>query len=167
MSLLDDLLVPVNPDYDWDVPAEEQTEFVNPVRVNNHVMLQHNAAIRVAQRVVALNRKIATGRQALGTAKDALEDFEQELLITYPAPGSATKNLKVLNAYVRQVAFEHGQREEYLARVQAVRDAERAVASLELEAETARFVFNTIKLTGEHAQTHLSFVKNEQRNAGR
>lgn len=165
MGLLEDLIVPVNPDFDWDADPSTQTEYVNPVRVNAHVMRQHNAAIRVAQELVAVNKHIGQLRRDLSEAKDDLEDFEQQILLDFPPPGTATKSTKLTNAYIRQTAFTHNRRDRYLELLTRVRDLERTLLVIEVRADTARFVFQTIKLTGEHAQTHLSFVKNEQKHS--
>lgn len=167
MGLLKSLVIPTNPDYKWELDPDEQPEYVNPVALNNREVQYANAAIRVAQRLVATNRHIAKSKQNLATARHALEDFERELLLAYPAPSSATKSTKLLQAYLYAAAIQHDKRETLNALVTEVRAIERDLISLEIEADMAHTAFQAIKLGGEHIQTHLSFVKNERAASGK
>jgi len=160
-SSWDELLVPTYPTYDWDADPGEQPEYTNPVSLNNCVIRWVNAAIRITQRLVATNKRIGQAKVALEQAEAALDDFEQELLRTNPAPASATKSLKLLDAYLNQVAVSTGKADDYRKLIGRIREIRQRLRILEMTADNCRHIGQTLKLAGEHAMTHLSFVKTE------
>jgi len=163
-DLLGELIVPANPTYDW-ATAEEQSEYVNPVTLNNREIQMANAAIVVTQQHIKVNRKIAEAKHWLQEAKHALEDFERDLLLRFPAPSTSTKSTKLLQVYVYSTATSQNLKSQYDALVTKVRELDRELLKWEAEADNCHMAFQAIKLAGEHIQTHLSFVKNEQKNA--
>lgn len=164
MGLIQDIIIPVNPDYSWELDPFAQLEYVNPVTLNNHEIRLANAAIRISQSVIGINKHIASLRSAMADTKAAIEDLEQELLSKNPAP-SSTKTLKMLASYVRTLAFSNGQDEKYGLLLRTLRKDENELTKREIELDSLKFTWQTIKLTGEHIQTHLSFVKSEKANA--
>lgn len=167
MGLLKSLLVPTNPDFDWDADPNSQPEYVNPVTLNNKEVEYANAAIHIAQKLVATNKEIARVKRALIAARHAQDDFEREVLLSFPAPPSATKSTKLLQAYLYKVTTENKQRKKMDELTKEVRELERELIGLEIQADTAHDVFQAIKLGGEHIQTHLSFVKSERSASGK
>lgn len=165
MGVLNSIIVPVNPDYSWELDPAEQVEYVNPVTLNNHTLRLANAAINIAQRTVRVNERIAALQTTLAEAKNAIADLEQDLLSRYPAPVGATKTLKQLAAYVRQMAFTDGVKEKYRELADTLRKAEIALVKEEIDADSLKQVWRTIELVGEHIQTHLSYVKHDKDHA--
>jgi hypothetical protein len=163
---LTDLHIPVNPEFDWSIPATEQLEYVNPVTLNNWTILLANYGLEVSQSIVGVNRKIRDRKKARAAAKHAFSDFQQDLLREYPPPALATKNLALTDAYIRNTAFVAGRQEEYNHLQIALSDADQALEHLDIELDNARQVWDTIKLMGIHIQTHLSFLKSDMKKAG-
>jgi hypothetical protein len=73
----------------------------------------------------------------------------------------------LLDAYLRRVAFENGHRDKHTQIVTEIRKLEKEMMLLEVKADNCKQVWQTIKLVGEHAQTHLAFVKMEKAQSGR
>lgn len=161
MGMLEDLVIPVNPDYTFAEDPDGQEEYANPVTVSNQVVALSNAASKVAAIIVNCNKQLVEARQVLAVAEDAMEDFEQELLGRFQASTADRKSNKLLEAYIRRVAFEQGHAEEHRALRDKHRDAAHAVARLEVKVDSSRQVWQVLKLKGELAQTYLSFKKHE------
>ena len=154
----------MNPQYDWAVPAADQVEYANPVTVNNQVLLLANYAIEVTQSIVATNRKIRDAKEALKAAKHAKDDFQYDLMRTYPPPATATKSLALMEAFVRNSAFVAGTQEQYIELRKAVNAAELAMERLDIDLDASKQVWDTVKLLGIHLQTFLSFVKSDKKS---
>jgi hypothetical protein len=166
-DILESLLIPTNPEYDWEADANSQPEYVNPVTLNNREVLMANAAIVITQQHIKVNRQLAQVSHRLQEAEHAVSDFERDLLLRFPAPSTATKNNKLLQVYIYSVATTQGYKDQYETLVRAVRTLSRDLAKWEAEAENCKAAYQAVKLGGEHIQTHLSFVKNEQKVSGR
>lgn len=163
MTKSDRLLIPVNPTYDWDLDPTEQVGYVNPVRLNDHVIFLANAALRLGLRIDQLSKSLAQAKQDHEKSQHAVDDFQQDLLIKFPPPSLATKSHKLLERFVRQLVAEHDLGDQYQSLLAHSRLAKAAVERLTLELDGARAIAQSIKLAGEHIQTHLSFVKAEAR----
>jgi hypothetical protein len=156
-------MMPVNPTYDWDLDPGEQLNYVNPVRLNDHVIFLANTAARLGLRINELTKSLAAAKAAEAAAVDELEDFEQDLLVLFPPNTLASKSNKLLDRYVRQLAQSQGKGEVHQEHRSVARSWRNEVMRLGLELDGARSLMASIKLAGEHIQTHLSFVKAEAR----
>ena len=162
-DLLDNLLIPTNPDYDWEGDVSNQPEYVNPVTLNNREIMMANAAIVITQQHIKVNRQVAQIRHTLREAEHALSDFERDLLLRFPAPSTATKSTKLLQVYMYSVAITNNLQSQYNSLSGEIKNLSRELARWEAEAENCKAAYQAVKLSGEHIQTHLSFVKNEQK----
>lgn len=165
MDRITDLLIPVNPAYDFARDPEGQAEYVNPVTLNNCEIKHANAAIFVTDRVANHMRRLAELKAARDDAKNALDDFEADLLRLHPAPPNDRKTNKLLDSYIRRIAEQEGEFEHYKGLIAEVRRLEREIIITDAAVDAGRQVWGLIKMLGEHGQTHLSFVKTEYKQA--
>jgi len=165
MSFWNELKIPVNPEYDFTRDPATQAEYVNPVVLNNMEVRQANAAIEVSDRLGRHQRRLAELKVELDEAEAGQEDLETEILTHHPAPTNDRKTNKLLDAYVRGMAEQLGKREELQTLVDRQREIRREILLTEAAIEAARQAWQCIRLLGEHGQTHLSFVKQEYKQA--
>lgn len=164
MGYLGKLKIPVNPDYNWDKAPEEQAEYANPVTLNNRIVELANATITVAEAIMVLQRQRGVCRSALKAAQDALEDFEQDLLVKYPPSTSATKSNRLVTTYIRTVAFQHGLQDQYRELRDRVRELELEDITLHTRLESLKTAQQGIESITVNIQTHLSYVKAERQH---
>lgn len=162
---INDILIPVNPDYHWEGKADEQPEYVNPVTASNREILLANKAILVGQQIAKLHREQAEAKATLKDAQAELADFERELLLKHPPKTTHSKTLKLLDAYILDLVKSTGKQDDYRSLVSVIRQQERSLAMVEARLDGAKVLWQSIKLAGEHVQTFLSFWKSEQRDA--
>jgi cell division protein FtsB len=163
MGFFDDLKVPVNPDYDWNVDPHEQLEYVNPVVLNNREIYWANAAVRLTQKQVGITRKLADLKARIQRTEDELHDLEEDLLIQNPPPSSARQSTRLTDLYIRTLAFGSAQAAAYKRLRAEVRQLREEQALLQTALDNVKQVFAMLKLLGEHAMTHLSYVKAESK----
>ena len=160
------LLVPVNPGHDLRADPARQTEYVNPVTLNNMQVVYANKAIEVTEAIVANNRKLAALKARQAKAEGQLEDIERVILTEHPAPAADRKSNKLLEAYLERMAHETGRTAEIRAAREELRTIKNDMLLIEAEIDSGRQVWAMLRLVGEHGQTHLSFVKDEYKRAG-
>lgn len=167
MGILRRLHIPTNTAYDFESDPAEQAEFTNPVVVSNKQVELANAALAVAGKLTFLNRAMARAKQQLEVAEAQLEDFELALLSRREPPAADRKSNRLLQMYLRRIAGESEPGlQQYQALIDAARAARQDIHRLQGEIDNQKHYFFTIKLVGEHAQTYLSFVKDEARRRG-
>jgi hypothetical protein len=164
MERITDLLIPVNPGYDFSADPGGQPEYVNPVTLNNMEVRYANAAIQVVDRVTRSMKKLAQFKADLDEAEQAVEDFESDLLRLHPPP-RGEKTLKLIDAHILRIAEQEGTITEYRAKMAKTRDLKRQIIITDAAVDAGRLVLTQLKMVGEHGQTHLSFVKNEYKQA--
>ena len=164
MDRVTDLLIPVNPSYNFEADPAGQPEYVNPVTLNNMEIRHANAAITVADRVTRRMKELAQLKVDLDIAEQALEDFESDLLRLNPPP-RGEKTLKLIEAHIRRVSEVESQATKYAELRNKVRELKRQIIIVDAAIDAGRLMLTQIKLLGEHGQTHLSFVKQEYRQA--
>lgn len=160
---LDNLKLPVNPTYKWD-GSEDQPEYVNPVTLNNRIIELANASLATSQLVVVQQTRRGLVRTQLKEAQDALLDFEQDLLVQFPPPPTATKSNRLVEIYLRTLATHHNKLDEYKQLRQAVRAFEREELAISTKLDTLKTALASIQTVGDNIQTHLSYVKSERQN---
>ncbi len=165
MERITDLLIPVNPKYDFAGDPSGQAEYVNPVTLNNMEIKHANAAILVADRVTGHMVRLAKFKADRDDAQNDLDDFEADLLRLHPAPPNDRKTNKLLDSYIRRIAEQEGQLDHYKGLIDKVRKLDREITVTDAAVDAGRQVSSLIKMLGEHGQTHLSFVKNEYRQS--
>jgi carbonic anhydrase len=160
---LDNLKLPVNPTYKWD-GNEDQPEYVNPVTLNNRIIELANASLATSQLIVVNQTRRGAVRAQLKDAQDALLDFEQDLLVQFPAPPNATKSNRLVEVYIRTLATHHNKLDEYRKLRLAVRELEREEMVISTKLDTLKTALASIQTVGDNIQTHLSYVKSERQN---
>jgi hypothetical protein len=165
-SMFDALMVPVNPEYDFNKePQENEFEYANPVTVNNQEILYANAAMQVTKLHVKANKKIAAAKLELKATREAREDIERKIVVQSPPGTNDSKNTRLMEAYIWRTAAATGKAEELQRLLQEERRLTARILDLEATAENLKLTQQTIKLAGEHGQTFLSYVKDEARRA--
>lgn len=162
----ENLLVPVNPEYDFDADPTGQFDYANPVTLNNQLVLYTNAGIELTKKVVVLNRRREKLRLDKKDVERKLKALRQNTLAKNPAPPSAAKNLALTDAYVQRCLEADGFFLEAQAHEATVATLDDKIDLMKEEAENLFFTMNTIKLASQNIMTHLSFVKNEQKMHG-
>ena len=161
---LSDLMIPTNPEYDWEVDPNTQFDFVNPVVLNNKLMQHANAAITVTQAIVTANRKLNDLESKRVLLETELEDLEQKVLAKQPPTPAEAKTLKQLGAYIIRMMEQADDPSDY-ARYLQVKDElsgmAKEMAEHRMSVDNGRQVFQMLKMLSEEIKTHLSFVKNE------
>jgi hypothetical protein len=165
MSRIKSLKTPVNPDYDFDADPSEQAEYVNPVTLAYKQTYLANYAADVTDALNGANRRLAEAKVDLKTAQHRLDDFESELLATYPAPTNERKSNKLLESYIRRMAFESGQKAQHQELIDTVRDIEATLELVQAEIENGRQTHNLLRLLSEQGRTVLAFTKWEEERA--
>jgi hypothetical protein len=160
------LTIPTNPDYAPPDVSGDEAELANPVTVNNQQVLFANAALRVAQEHVEVNRRLVGARLELRVARRDFDDAMRAILKAHP-PASAndTKNLKLTEAYVWRRAEENALDGALRAHERLVQAREDEVTRLEAEADNKALAMAAIKLASQNAMTFLSYVKDEARRS--
>lgn len=163
MQFLQKLKLPVNPAYKWDGP-DDQPEYANPVTLNNRIIELANASLTTAQAIVIYQKRRGELRNDLKAAQDALDDFEQELLVQFPPPPTATKSNRLVQTYLLTTATHHNKRDAYLALRDTVRRLEAQLETVGVKLDTMRTAQAAIQTVADNVQTHLSFVKSERQH---
>lgn len=160
------LEIPTRPDYDVDTDSGG-ADYVPPVVLNNRIVLYTNAAIELTERIVRLNRKVEGLRLEQRKVSRKRDTLRTTLLAEHPAPPSAAKNLMLTEAYVLTLAKNAGLSGALSEYEDAIAAFEDQIDLAKSDTESAKYTMNTIKLACESIQTHLSFVKQEQKLHGR
>jgi predicted SprT family Zn-dependent metalloprotease len=162
-SSLEHLLVPTNPEYDWTLPPDRNdTDFVNPVELNNKLVTYANEQIRIVQRIITLQDATAAAKYRRRVTDAALAKLRNSLLELYPPPTADRKSNVLVEAYLHRVAHQANKSREWQAALEAVDAAEAEVAEVEAQVESAKQVYYLLKDLVVNVQTHLSYRKHEQ-----
>lgn len=161
--------IPVNPAYEFQAPTVK-TQYANPVTLNNMLVKATNESKALTDRIVQVGRKLVDAEMALQEARQDLEDFEQNILLTYPPnTKEEVKSNKLTETYIRrmvQTKEEVAGQELYARLKQFVREAEKKERLLKAEKDACYTRLNHLKLVCENIRTHLSFVKVESQRGG-
>ncbi len=159
---LNDLRIPVNPEYDWSrTPDDQPGDYVNPVELNNKVVQYTNALIELTDRIQGLQLRRAEERIDRKRAEARVAQLRQDILQRHPAPTADRKSNALLDAYVGRMAHETGlakllgDAEDHLAR------AEEAIERTDAELEACRQQTYMLKDAMEGIRTHLAVRKFE------
>lgn len=164
----ENLLIPVNPDYDFDAPATDvQFEYSNPATLSNKLVLYTNAAILLTKNVVSLARKRERLRLEKKEIDRQVRDLRREVLSKNPAPPSAAKNLQLTDAYMIRALEAEGLLIGYKKLETKSADLEDEVETIKEELENLRFTMETLKLAAQNITSSLSWTKAEASMGGR
>lgn len=157
------LSIATNPEYDWEVPPQEQTDLANPVELNNQEIVFSNAMIELAGAIVAVRRELLEKKKAYREALRDISKFEMQVLREAGTLSSADRNSKQLQqAFIeRKIGEKPELRATYWSRRDKADELEDAIADLEGELDNCDQLIRVVKHASENVQTHLSFVKDE------
>lgn len=157
------LTIATNPQYDWEVPPQEQPDLANPVELNNQEIVFSNAMIELAGAIVATRRELLARKKELREAQREISKFEMQVLREAGTLSSADRNSKQLQqAFIeRKIGENAAIRATYWARRDRADVLEDAIADLEGELDNCDQLIRVVKHASENVQTHLSFVKDE------
>lgn len=157
-------IIPVNPDYDWEVDPTQQAEYVNPVVLNNLEIKLANDAYEVTEAILTLQGKVGQLETRLKKHVLELRVYESGLLSRDPPKSSDTKSTKLVEAYIWKLAIDSGEEEEYKTLLNTHAALLAKIDELQNAIEINRSKLNSIRLVGEHIQTHLSYIKSEMKS---
>jgi hypothetical protein len=150
--------IPVNPAYAPTVP-DLQTQYVNPVTLNNVLIAMANALGGVTQELMGVYRKDAKYKVRLKQLESDIENIERHLLIAFPPNAAQCKTNKVLEGYVTILAEQQGVAEELTALRETLLKGKRAVVKLAAEKDALDAELNYLKIASDNIRSHLSWVK--------
>jgi len=157
--------IPVNPNYKWGDSAI-QAEYVNPVELNNRTILLANMYSHASEKLVQTLKHLGDIKKSKLEADRNLREFERELLRTNPPSAGDRQSTALLNAYLSRLIHED---DGLLAAYHGLQDAVHKADVAQIDAQTQVDVWRTrlsnIETVGTDIQTHLSFVKAEQRHS--
>lgn len=158
--------IPTNPDYDFTSAPESQHEYANPVTLNNKLVQLANAYLDITSVITKGLKHRADLKQQLEASQEILEDMELDILDKVPPTATSdTKTTRTIQAYIIRQLRETGLLEAYDAEKAHLRNLKQQQIQQDMQLEAARAVLNALELQSNMIQTHLSFVKNEARNA--
>lgn len=160
--------VPTNPNYVFEQP-KVRGQYVNPVTVSNYLITLANEYHDVVEGLSKINRRQASLKADLSKAESELDEFEQELLLTHPAPAGDRKSNKLLEVYIRKLVLEDSDPQTKATWTKlrtTVRELRADVVTLDLERDVYFARMGQLKVQSENIKTHLSFVKSEGRIHG-
>lgn len=158
----ENMLVPVNPEYDFDKdPTENEFEYANPVTLNNKLVLYTNACFVLTEKAVVLGRRRERTRLDAKDKERTLRTLRNETLARNPAPPSAAKNLALTDAYVQRCLDLDGRLEEAQVLENEIAGLEDDAEQMKDEVENLRFTITTIRLACENIAIHLSYAKHD------
>jgi hypothetical protein len=160
------LTIPTNPNVDISVVPTAEFEYANPVTLNNMLLLYGNAVIELAGKRDRAGKRLEAAKLERRKAERQLEDFEQGLLRTHPAPRGVT-TLKLLAAHIEAAAFSDDTSDQYDDLRNAVRTAEDAVEAANAQISTLKGWGDAIETASGNITVHLSYVKAEWNHSGR
>lgn len=158
--------IPTNPEYDFDKLPDGQHEYVNPVTLNNKLVQLANAYLDVTGVVTKGLKTKADLKRELEEIQQAMEDLEMDVLDkTPPSTTNDTKTSRSIQAYIQRTLRETGAGDAYRACKLQLQTTKQQQIEQDMQLDAARAVLNAIEMQSTIIQTHLSFVKNEARNA--
>lgn len=162
-KLADRLTVPVNPAHVLG-SDDEQSDYVNPVTLNNYQVTYANSMIELTDASVAVNKKLEAVRDVQRKAVRALEDLEDGVLRLHPVPPSY-KTVKQQQAWIGVKAADMKLSERRDSLTAQVRECEDQIAGLKADAWHAELWIKAVAAASDYARTHLSYVKDEAKRA--
>lgn len=163
--------IPVNPEFDLEAdPHENEYQYVNPVQLNNQLIVLANEQVSLAQVRVAAEREIVALKLDKRKLERKLEDLEEALLRDNPLSPSEAKSLKTIGAAVARRVKEAGNEAVFAELRDQIRDLEDKTDEQLGLAARSRIYSDTAYNVSENIKTHLSFVKyevNEAKQHGR
>lgn len=157
--------IKTNPAFDPDTdPTEQEWAYVNPVALNNDLIVIANEMLTLAEYTVQAineNKGYRLSRRKLQREQD---DFETKLLAEDPLNPAEGKNLKTTAAALER-RITQGQHSKVTEdRVKRIREYEDAIERNDDIIKTAKIYWDTAERISDNIKTHLSFVKDEKRN---
>lgn len=163
--MVSDLKIPVHPHYKLGDAPEGQTQYVNPVTLNNYLIRAVNSHGTIVDMISGVNRVLGKLRAELADADASVEDLEKEMQMEHPAPTNDRKSNKLLEAYLMRIAHTSGYMDSYRSLKELVRTKKREIGLQEVEKDVLFQELQHIKLMSENIKTHLSYVKQETQAA--
>lgn len=157
-------VIPINTGYDWAIDPTQQAEYVNPVVLNNLEIKLANDAFDVSQKIIDIQTEVGNVEIRLKKKLLDLRIFESQLLAENPPKSNDTKSTKLVEAYIWKLATEANKLDEYKTLLTSHAALLAKVDDLKNAIEIQRNTLNSIRLVGEHIQTHLSYVKSEMKS---
>jgi chaperonin cofactor prefoldin len=156
------LQLPTHPAYDFETDPTGQPEYVNPVTLNNYLVVYGNAQNQLSDYITTKNVRVTELKSAQRKKQRELDDFEESILRkSPPALERHVKTLKLQNAYIAAKAAETGREVEHRGFVIALRSIEDEIEEVKSKIDTAKLWIKTLEDNTVKIQTHLSFVKSE------
>lgn len=160
--------IPINPHYEFEQPTV-RGQYVNPITLNNCLIANANDYYDTVEKLAAGNRNLAKLKQELSVTEATLNEFEQELLLEFPASASDRKSNKLIDTYLRKIVYEHPEpqtRKTWEGFHAVVRKLKAEIVATDLERDIYIARMGHLKLESENIKTHLSFVKSGGRSYG-
>lgn len=159
--------IPVNPNYDTDVPPEDQEfAYVNPVTLNVHQIELANEMARLADVEVKAKRDAVAHRLEKKKLERQVRDLEEALLANDPLKPTEAKNLQTTAAAIRRRAIAAEQWDTLTALRQQIHALEDLIETADGLVDRARVYWTTAQHMNDAIKTHLAYVKDEWKRAG-
>jgi chaperonin cofactor prefoldin len=163
---LDALKIPVNPEYSFSEAPEGQHEYANPVTMNNKLVEMSNAYLDITAHMTRIIQQKKNIKAELTNTQNAMDDLEMDVLERTPPVATAdNRTARTIHAYIVRQLRETGKLGQWSAARDEERQLQQQLSAVELQLEAARAALSALEMQGTIIQTHLSFVKNEARNA--
>lgn len=155
------LIVPTNPDYDFEGDPHQQPDFANPVVLSNKLVLYANATIELTKSIVAVSKRRERRRLELRDEERKLQDLKRGALSRNPITPTAAKNLQLTDAHIYRALEAEALLAGYKIIEDKIAKLEDEIEGLKAQEEDFKYSVHTIKLASENIVAKLSFVKAE------
>lgn len=165
--LLENLQIPVNPNYDWNKDPSEQANYFNPVTLCNREVAYANKIIEIASKLAAANKQLAVARLRARTVRREITRIEAGLLGGQEPPKEYTKNLVLQAAYVQQLVRGSEYADNHRLLSDELITLEDSIEEQDAKINSGYKALDALKLASQNLQTALSFYKAEMKTTFR
>lgn len=159
------LAIPTYEGYDLERDSGN-LDYAPPPLLNNYILLYTNAIIELAEPAVKASENLQAAKQGLSDAQLAFERFRRDTLQNQKIPTAYAKTNFLIDTYLTQVCHESDRLEEYERLEANVVQAEQAVEHWKQKVSMLSELVRKLEAACQNIQTHLSYVKAEQRLSG-
>lgn len=165
-DFFDKLMVPVNPDYDFEADPSQQADYANPVVLSNKLVLHANAVLELTRYVTSLGKQRERLRLEMRDYERQLQDMRRGVLSRNPVTPTASKNLQLTDAHIWRCVETEAIVVEWKRIENAIAEREDKIEGFKAKEEDYKYTIHTIKLASENITNKLSYVKAEAKFAG-
>jgi hypothetical protein len=160
------LMVPTNPEYDFEGDPGQQPDYANPVVLSNKLVMYANATLELTESIVSVSKQRERKRLELRDEERKLQDLKRGVLARTPITSTASKNLQLTDAHIYKALETEKLLDGYKAIEARVAKLEDEIDGLKAKEEDFKYSIHTIKLASDNITNKLSYVKAEAKFAG-